>query len=447
MTVAESWVNQPIETLTEQLAEEAAAWRAVRRLKQAANWTDTLKDYAGQAGAAVKDYAGQAGSYLKSNPTAAGGLIGGGLGAAYGALREREEPEERRNTLGSALTGGVAGAAAGAGGGALFDFWKKMRNDSQTAVGNPPVGTFKHKGKDYRLKGDMIDPNSLENAKGSPSLFGLPESMGGSGLLNWKDHPILSGLAVADGANLTFGSVAEKLNPGGSIHAQALRDGIRKGVSPGKDALGGGWLADMLKNDEGIGSKLQGLLTKSDEELRQILLKAKAGINTGTGVDADLLRRAVAQGSSKVRGLNTGDFAAFKNKGLETYDAIRKRFGQDVGPRTADPLAGTGYTAQSHRSAPTQGPHRAAPHRPMGGVGPTRVGAPTDRISRLLRSLTGMQGSESHGTTTLSPVFGRRILPRLLAYGAYPLISHYAGDGLSNSVVNKLVQEHGEPVK
>ncbi len=115
-------------------AEKLAAVLVAAREKRAdGSWLDSLKSYAGQAGAATKDYASRAGSAvqaaatplahnlqagLTSSDPGQAGLYGAGLGAAIGGIGggiAGMTSKRRKNPLTTALTGALAGGAIGGG--------------------------------------------------------------------------------------------------------------------------------------------------------------------------------------------------------------------------------------------------------------------------------------------------------------------------------------------
>ena len=84
----------------------------------------------------------------KGNTTAAGALLGGGLGAGAGALQaliqralSKKDEEDQPSILNRALMGGIAGGGAGAAGGYLGA--PALRSAAKGLAGDPSQGLIR----------------------------------------------------------------------------------------------------------------------------------------------------------------------------------------------------------------------------------------------------------------------------------------------------------------
>lgn len=164
---------------------------------------------------ALKQLGGSAMHAFKSSPAISTGLLGAGLGGAYGLVSNYARPEEERRPLSSALSGALAGGALGAGAGlAGHQLHGYLKNRPATPA--VPADAFEHGGKKYNLKPDA-SPQLLEQLQNlesrSPVTRGVgavTDAIGGYA----GNHPLLATMLAGDIGSHALGTAAEMTEAG-----------------------------------------------------------------------------------------------------------------------------------------------------------------------------------------------------------------------------------------
>lgn len=108
---------------------------------------------------AAGDWLGESGTNALTR-----GLIGTGIGAAAGGAASLLEPEKKRRTVSSMLSGGLIGGSLGAGGSLLYDNWDKLlgHTDSQK---QEIIDKAKAEVAGRHSRDPALSPEAIEKAK------------------------------------------------------------------------------------------------------------------------------------------------------------------------------------------------------------------------------------------------------------------------------------------
>ncbi len=166
---------------------------------------------------------------LKANPAAGAGLLGAGLGGAYGLATSFGRPEEERQPWSSALTGALAGGALGAGAGVAYDqlgpgirdYFSGAVAGGGAAGGGSPGGaagpTFMHNGQQYRLRDPAAASQLLPELQSLDERNPITRGVGAVGdvISNYTEkHPWLATMLGADIGSHALGTAAEMSTAG-----------------------------------------------------------------------------------------------------------------------------------------------------------------------------------------------------------------------------------------
>lgn len=217
------------DTAVEALAKQAVYNGEYRRLRKEGGLAETLKTLGSSAV-----------SHLKSSPALGAGLVGAGLGGAYGAATSYANDDDTRSPLRSGITGALAGGALGAGAGlAGSSLHKYLKNRPQS--GEPAAGRFTQGGKEYALRpgAEKILPQISELESRSPVTRGVG-AVTDSVLGYAKNHPLLAAIMAGDIGTHAIGSAAEftSAGRGGGATLEHFRKGLTS-LDKAKDNLVG----------------------------------------------------------------------------------------------------------------------------------------------------------------------------------------------------------------
>lgn len=410
--------SDELTSAVEKLAERVV-YNAEHRRRKQADLAETLKGLGGKAVDA-----------FKASPAAGTGLLGAGLGGAYGLASSLGQPEEERRPFGSALSGALAGGALGAGAGLAG---QGISNYLKNRPAAPPAAsdTFTHNGKNYRLNpgaGKLL-PELQQLESRSPVTRGVG-AVTDSVLGYAKNHPLLASLMGADIGSHAIGTAAEMTTAGRGGgptkgHFTRALESLKKEEGSSLTPETG---KAMKRWAEGLsGPEFHEHYTKATRNgtpLQVLLGDGKGGPKLHT-VDPEALKTVGHAGTGRVRpgGLRSA---------LDVYESLSGRtFG--------NALTGTGYGGEAK--------------------------AVSGKITPLLQRLLG----KARGATTAKGVGGavegglRRLgsIPRPVSalgrlgwrgalYGGIPAAQWYLGQSGAESAARKrveqLLQTHATPV-
>lgn len=229
--VVQSWLDGSMDGAIEMLAKRSVVARRIRgaREKTAIDW-EALSKRLGGYGTKALDWVNAPGEQHLRYP-----LVGAGVGGLLGGLSSLGRPKEERQTLRSALMGGMAGAGVGLGGGLLAKNWSKLFPPSSPGAGDEDP---------LKGKNEAIRRLESELAKIAPGTLPSYGSLGtGVGLAGASE--VAAGLtpgALRRGAgtpprDVTQGSPANILHGGGvrtrdQLRAIAEAHGLRSPLKP-----------------------------------------------------------------------------------------------------------------------------------------------------------------------------------------------------------------------
>ncbi len=205
------------------LAEQAVYNAEYRRMQKEGTLSDSLQQLGSSAFQTLRD-----------SPTLGAGVLGAGLGGAYGLASNLYGNEERKRPIRGAISGALAGGALGAGAGlAGKQLHSYLQNRPTPTV--MPAGRFTMGGKAYDLQpgAEKAMPELSDLESRSPvtrAVGGVTDALSGYA----KKHPILASIMGVDAASHLVGTGAEMTNAGrGGSATRGHLDKAIKGLKPG----------------------------------------------------------------------------------------------------------------------------------------------------------------------------------------------------------------------
>lgn len=401
----------------EKLAERVV-YNAEHRRRKQADMAETLK---GLGGAALDAF--------KASPAMGTGLLGAGLGGAYGLASSFGQPEGERRPFGSALSGALAGGALGAGAGlAGHQLTSYLKN--RPAAPPADSGTFQHAGKNYRLNPDAgkLLPELQQLESRSPVTRGVgavTDAVKGYA----GNHPWLAALMAGDIGSHALGTAAE-MTTAGTGGAATKRHFMRVLESLKKEE------GSSLTPETGKAMKrwTEGL---SPEKFHEEYTKATRGgkpipVAIGDGKSGPKIHKIDAEALKTVGHAGTGRVRAGGIRSL--LDLWEANTGRQIGNK----LTGTGYGGEAKAVTDWTKPLLS---RLLGKArGATTAKGVGGAVEGGLRRL----GSMRRPTSTLGRLGWRGAL-----YGGIPAAQWYMGQSAAESAARKrieqLLQTHSTP--